>query len=79
MKLFNLIAWISAGMGFLFVLLGLIQVLVAVIRPMFGILPGDYRLFGDTEVVNFFIASTNFFIITIVMYVLHYKNQLNKD
>lgn len=58
-KLLIWISWIFASMGFLFIILGLVQVLI-------GLIPGkDGRLFGDTEVINFFIASSSFFIIPI--------------
>jgi hypothetical protein len=71
MKLSGWIAWISAGIGFLFTLLGLIQILI-------GLIPGvNPRLFGDTEVINFFIASSDFFIITIVA--ILYRWQCKKE
>ncbi len=57
-------------MGFLFVILGLVQVLI-------GLIPNkDGRLFGDTEVINFFIASSSFFIIVIT--IMLYKLCRNK-
>ena len=80
MKALNWIAWISAGMGFLFILLGLIQILYGVIRSLsLALQEGSGRLFGDTEVINFFIASTSWFVITIAMILFQFKNQLKKE
>ena len=76
-KLLNWIAWISAGLGFVFLILGLINVAYAIARPLFNVFPGDFdsRLYGDTEVINMFIASTTFFVITIAMILLLNKSE----
>ncbi len=76
-KILNWIAWISTAMGFIFITMGLIQVALGALRPLFGVLPGDYRLFGDTEVINFFIASTNLFGITIVAILYRWMSDRN--
>lgn len=77
MKIMNWIAWISTGLGFIFIIMGLIQVALGAFRPLFGVLPGDYRLFGDTEVINFFIASTNLFIISICIILYRWTRDKN--
>ena len=81
MKTIKWIVWISVGMGFLFILLGIIQGIIGQIPRLLQIQPfvDDSRLFGDTEIINFFIASTNCFIIAIAMYIIQFKNQQNKD
>jgi hypothetical protein len=80
MKTLNWIAWISAGLGFLFVLVALLHILISVAANVFNIFPGyDGRLFGDTEAVNFYIASTNLFVITIAMCLIISKNQSKKE
>jgi hypothetical protein len=79
LKALNWIAWISAGFGFFFILFGLIQILIGAHASLLMIFPNyDGRLMGDTEVINFFIASANFFIITIAMILFQFKNQSKK-
>ena len=71
MKQLKWIAWISGGFGFLFILLGLIQMFYGLLQFILGQdqVSGG-RLFGDTEIVNFFIVSSNFFLITIAITLL---------
>lgn len=81
MKTLDWIAKIAVGMGFLFILLGLIQGIIGQIPRLFKISPfvEDSRLFGDTEIVNFFIASTNFFIMAIALFIIIFIHQYKKD
>jgi hypothetical protein len=77
MRILNWIVWISAGIGSLFLLLGLIQILLGLIYSLSGhIRINGGRLFGDTEIINFFIASANFFVIAV--FVLLIKNEFRK-
>jgi hypothetical protein len=71
MKKLNWIAWSSAGIGSLFLLLGLIYSLIGHSQINGG------RLFGDTEIINFFIASANFFVIAV--FVLLIKNEFKSE
>jgi hypothetical protein len=52
MKALNWIAWISSGIGVVFVLLGFISALFGRLRP-------------ETESINYFHAANSFFLITI--------------
>ncbi|MCJ7447997.1 MAG: hypothetical protein MUO72_09900 [Bacteroidales bacterium] len=80
LKALNWIAWISAGMGSLFILLGIIQILFGIYLKIAGIeRPDGPRLFGYSEIVNFFILSANFFIIMIASNMILYKYQNNKE
>lgn len=65
MKALNLIAWISGGIGVLFVLLGLIQV-------VFG------RLSPSTEIINYFHAGNSFLLVTIALFVFLYRCECKK-
>jgi hypothetical protein len=66
MKALNWIGWISAGIGLMFVLLGLIQV-------VFG------RLLPGTEIINYFHIANSFFLITIALFVFLYRCQCKKE
>lgn len=81
MKTIKWIAWISIGMGFLLIFLGIIQGIIGQIPRLLQIQPfvEDSRLFGDTEIINFFIASTNCFIVAIAMYIIQFMKQFKKD
>jgi hypothetical protein len=74
-KLVDWTTWISLGIGFLFILLALVQVVYGTIPNLFNIpaFKQDARLFGDTEIVNFFIASTSFFVISIALMILKWR------
>jgi hypothetical protein len=63
MKALNWIAWISGGIGVLFVLAGLIQVAFRM------------RFVGGTEIINYFHAANSFFLITIALFVYIYRCQ----
>jgi hypothetical protein len=56
MKALNWIAWISSGIGLIFVFLGLLQV-------VFG------KFISGTEIINYFHAANSFFLITIALFV----------
>jgi hypothetical protein len=72
MKVLNWIAWISAGIGILLIsFAGLSSLLPRVCTQT--------NCFGFAQKVNFFIASSSFFLITIALFVFEIKNQLNKD
>ena len=65
MKALTWIAWISAGTGFLFVLLGLVQLALGRIRP-------------ETQIINSFHAANSFFLLTIALFVYIYRCKCNK-
>ena len=80
MKALNWIAWISGGIGLTFLILGLVQLFYGLILFFLGVQRiGGGRLFGDTEVINFFIAASSFFSITIILFLLQIKNRHQKD
>lgn len=71
LKTLNWVTWITAGIGGLFLILGLIQTLMGLVQYSLGKSQiNGARLFGDTEIINFFIASTNFFIIAMFVYLI---------
>jgi hypothetical protein len=79
LKVANWIAWISAGVGLSFLFLGLIQMFYGFILFISGgTRIGGGRLFGDTEIINFFIASSSFFSITIILFLIKLMNQFKK-
>jgi hypothetical protein len=67
MKTLNLIAWISAGFGALIVLLGLIS----------GII-GKSIIPSVSHLVNYFLISDSFFLITIALFVFLYRCECKK-
>lgn len=80
LKTLDWVSWISAGMGFIFILLGLLQGIIGAFPGLFNLPANEHsaRLFGDTEIVNFFIASTNCFIIAISMQVFKFMSHNKK-
>ena len=68
MKALNWIAWISAGIGVVFMLLGFISGLIAK-----DILP------GVTHIVNYFHIANSFFLITIILFVFLHLDQHKKE
>lgn len=66
MKTLNWIAWISGGIGVVFIILGIIQLLVGRLRP-------------GTEIINYFHAGNSFFLITIALFVFIYRCQCKKE
>jgi len=66
MKVLTWIAWISGGIGVIFVALGVIQ-------SIFGqFLPGR-------QIINFFLAGDSFFLITIALFIYLYRCKCNKQ
>jgi hypothetical protein len=66
MKTLNWIAWISGGIGLVFILLGLFQ-------AVFG------RLLPGTEIINYFHVANSFLLITIGLFVFLYRCQCKKE
>jgi hypothetical protein len=66
MKALKWIAYISADIGALFVLIGLIQL-------VFG------RFIQGTEIINYFHAANSFFLITIVIFLYIHLSQNKKE
>jgi cytosine/uracil/thiamine/allantoin permease len=66
MKTLNWIALISGGIGLVFVLLGLIQLL-------FG------KFIQGTELINYFHAGNSFFLITIALFLYLHLDQHKKE
>ena len=66
LKALNIIAWIAAGLGVLFIIIGFISAYVG-------------RIFADTESVNFFHAANSFFVGSIVLFVFLIKQNLSKQ
>lgn len=65
MKTLKLIAWISGGIGALFVLSGLIQI-------FFGQWP------WGRQIVNYFLVADSFFLITIALFIFIYRCECKK-
>jgi hypothetical protein len=65
-KVLNWIEWISAGIGSVLILLGLIQVFVGRLRP-------------QTEIINYFKMADSFFLLTIVLFLLIHFGQFKKE
>ncbi|MBE0655290.1 MAG: hypothetical protein IH594_15930 [Bacteroidales bacterium] len=65
MKALKWIAWISGSIGLLFVLSGLIQV-------FFGQWP------WGRQIVNYFLVSDSFFLITIALFIFIYRCECKK-
>jgi hypothetical protein len=66
MKALNWIAWISGGIGAIFIFLGLLQLIIGRIRP-------------GTEIINYFHAGNSFLLITIALFVFLYRCQYKKE
>jgi len=66
MKALNLIAWVSGGIGILFILLGFIS---GIINK--SILPVQH-------IVNYFQIASSFFLITIALFVAGIRCECNK-
>jgi len=66
MKALNWIAWISGGIGVVFIILGLIQVVFGRLKP-------------STEIINYFHAANSFLLVTIALFVFLYRCQCNKE
>ena len=66
LKALNWIAWISAGLGVIFIIIGFISAYVG-------------RIFADTESVNFFHAANSFFLGSIVLFLFLIKSGIKKE
>ena len=66
MKILKWFAWISGGIGVIFVLLGVIQSVVG------QFLPGR-------QIINYFLAGDSFFLITIALFIYIYRCKCNKE
>ncbi|MEA1886670.1 MAG: hypothetical protein U9N72_05630 [Bacteroidota bacterium] len=67
MKALNWIAWISGGIGLVFVLMGLIQIVFQV------------KIVGGAEIVNYFHVANSFILITIALFVFLCRYQWKKE
>jgi len=65
-KVLNWVEWISAVVGVVFVLLGLISAIFGRFRP-------------DTESVNYFHAANSFFLLAIVLFLFIHLGQYKKE
>lgn len=68
MKALKWIAWISAGVGAIVLLLGIISGMFLP-RPYLGIV---------TNATTFFIAANSFFLLAIALFIFLYRCQCNK-
>lgn len=76
-RLVNLIAWISGGIGLCFLILGLFQIAFGFVLLFLGSdRLGAGRLIPETEIINYFIASTSFFSVLILWFLIQVRNQL---
>jgi len=69
MKALNWVAWISAGVGAIILLLGIIAG-IFLPRPYFGMV---------TNATTFFIVANSFFLLTIALFIFLYRCQSKKD
>jgi len=67
MKALNWIAWISGGIGVVFILLGLIQLVLG------------SRFIEGTEIVNYFHSANSFFLMTIALFIYLYRCECKKE
>lgn len=65
-KALNVIAWIAAILGVIFIIIGFISAYVG-------------RIFADTESVNFFHAANSFFLGSIVLFAFLIKKSISKQ
>jgi hypothetical protein len=66
LKALNWIAWISAVLGLIFIIVGFISAWLG-------------RIIPGTESVNFFHAANSFFLGSIVLFVFLIKNNISKQ
>jgi hypothetical protein len=79
MKILKFFVWVSAVIGSSFLILGLIQMIYGFALFLSGTdRIGGGRLFGDTEIINFFIAASTFFIITTISLLIQIKELIKK-
>ena len=67
MKALKWIAWISGGIGVVFVIIGLIQAVLS------------RRFSPNAEIINYFHAANSFFLITIALFVFLFRCQCKKE
>jgi len=66
-KVLNWIEWISTGIGGVFIILGLIQVLIG-------------KRFGPSvEIINYFHAANSFLLLAIVLFLFIHLGQFKKE
>lgn len=78
LKLSNVIAWISSGLGAFMMACAAISSLPKYTKAGLSGLEPEY-LFGVEHRVNFFQAATPLFLITIVLFLFIYMNRQAKD
>ena len=66
-KVLNWIEWISAGIGVIFIILGLIQIVF------------KFRLQSSAEIVNYFHFANSFFLLAIVLFLFIHLGQFKKE
>jgi len=66
LKVLNWLEWISAGVGSILILLGIIQVVIGRLRP-------------QTEIINYFNMANSFFLFTIVVFLFIHLGQYKKE
>ena len=66
-KLLNWVEWISAVIGAIFIILGLIQ----------GVF--KFKLIASAEIVNYFHIANSFFLMTIVLFLFIHLGQFKKE
>jgi hypothetical protein len=65
-KALNWLEWISAVIGVVFIILGLIQVVFGRLRP-------------STEIINYFHIANSFFLMAIVLFLFIHLGQFKKE
>jgi len=66
-RVLNWIEWISAGVGVVFIVLGLIQVVFR------------FRLSEGAEIVNYFHVANSFFLLSVVLFLFIHLGQYKKE
>ncbi len=66
-KVLNWIEWISAGLGIVFIVLGLIQIVIS------------RRFSPSIEIVNYFHVANSFFLLAIVLFLFIHLGQFKKE
>lgn len=66
-KVLNWVEWISAGIGGVFVILGLIQIVIS------------ERFNPSTEIINYFHVANSFFLLAIVLFLFIHLGQFKKE
>ncbi len=66
-KVLNWIEWISTGIGIVFIILGLIQIVIS------------SRFSPSIEIVNYFHVANSFFLLAIVLFLFIHLGQFKKE